>query len=564
MSNGLHEPRSTKRIVRIESVADLREYEGNTDGEVIELVSYYADWLPNSTPPAGGGMFARLTDGERADNGGTIIAVTGSSTRWVRMNVSELDPVEFGAKADGIINDRAAIESTLAALNSDVKVVDFKGRNYYLGTVDLNEQPVFQINSKDGVRLMGMPRMHVTNQLTDYLGYSPIFEFIDCNDIYAECHAVSDSFDPASPHGPVAVQLKSASKSVAGARIIAKVTRGLAALQTVRMTNTKTRRQSADPTWKSIEYSVEADDSEYGVRFISSGDDAHGVIRTNQVSRSYFVVGVSNHTAVVNSLNQRYFMDVLIKAYFDDVTNIHVILNQQSSNGAEWPVSIEHQNDTDDTTIKNITLDLNIIDRINVRAYTREFVCVGRSLTLAGANRATTNCVTDEITIRGHIEQHLHSDLLTLPSITNSGGLIHLDMFSTLNDTQGFTICRGSSRSGKVQGDLTAKPARISLRDLRPDGLEVAVDIFMKADNADLGAANSFRIRENLLLTLADDGSGAVIDVQHVNSRHRGTGAIPTVTYSIHDGELHVLGSEYTRANAEMTVKMEIIGGRVV
>ncbi|MEF3307852.1 hypothetical protein PV433_02930 [Paenibacillus sp. GYB004] len=550
----------------IASIAALRLYGGVQDGQIVEVISYYDDWAAGVRGPQGGGLFVRVTDGSLADNGGTIIAVTGGgNTRWLRKDVTVLDPVDFGARADGATNDRASIASAIAVLGDAFRVLDFHGRTYYIGEIAVNEQPVFTVAGKDGIRIQGMPTMLVTNRLTGNLHYSPVFEFVDCNDLYAECHAVGDVFNPQSPYsnGPVAVQLKSSAKSVCGARIEAKVTRGLAALQTVRMTNRNARRQPADPTWTMIDYNVESVDAEYGVRFIASGDDAHGVIRTDRVARSYFIVGVSNHTAIVNSVRQRYFMDVLIKAYYDGVSNVHVIMNQRSSEGAEWPVCIEHQNDTDDTAIRNITIDLNIMDRKNPRAYASELVSIGRSITLGGTVRQSTQCVTDAITIRGAIRQQTGVNLLILPTRSNTGGILYLEPYTAIPDTKGFTLTRGGSRMGKMRGNLEAAPVKLSMDHLYPDGITLVVDTFMNADFTDMSGAASWRVREHVLLSLVSDGSGVVSDIYRIFSRLRGTAA-PTITYSVAGGQLFVQGSAYTGSNAEMTVKAEIIGGRTI
>lgn len=260
---------------------------------------------------------------------------------------------------------------------------------------------------------------------------------------------------------------------------------------------------------------------------------------------------------------QRYFMDVLIKAYYDGVSNVHVIMNQRSSEGAEWPVCIEHQNDTDDTSIRNITIDLNIMDRKTPRAYTSELISIGRSITLGGTVRQSTQCVTDAITIRGAIEQQTGINLLILPTRSNTGGILYLEPYTSIPDTKGFTLSRGGSRMGKMRGNLEAAPVKLSMDHLYPDGIAIVVDTFMNADFTDMTGAASWRVREHVLLSLVSDGSGVVSDVYRIFSRLRGTAA-PTITYSVAGGQLLVQGSAYTGSNAEMTVKAEIIGGRTI
>lgn len=83
--------------VQIDSVDDLKLFEGRRDGDQVTLLGYYSD-----TPGVGGGTFRWDASSTETDNGGTIISVTGVPTgRWVRPTKPEPRLSWFGVRGDG-------------------------------------------------------------------------------------------------------------------------------------------------------------------------------------------------------------------------------------------------------------------------------------------------------------------------------------------------------------------------------------------------------------------------------------------------------------------------------
>lgn len=76
----LAQPDGSKNIGRCSSVAALRNIEPSTNGQRINLASYYDDGTANG----GGEFYYDSSDTTSADNGGTII-VTAGGKRWVRV-----------------------------------------------------------------------------------------------------------------------------------------------------------------------------------------------------------------------------------------------------------------------------------------------------------------------------------------------------------------------------------------------------------------------------------------------------------------------------------------------
>lgn len=85
------------------------------NGTQCYVTGYYA------TGDSGGGYFTYNSASAAADNGGTVIQPTSGSGRWIRNpdQPNVLHAKWFGAKADGVTNDSAAITAAIAALGSE-------------------------------------------------------------------------------------------------------------------------------------------------------------------------------------------------------------------------------------------------------------------------------------------------------------------------------------------------------------------------------------------------------------------------------------------------------------
>lgn len=83
-------------------------------GDAVNVLGYYA------AGDGGGGAFYYDAAASAADNGGTIIAPTAGSGRWLRVYSGPINARWFGAKFDGTTDDTAAIQ---AALNNGSTVL---------------------------------------------------------------------------------------------------------------------------------------------------------------------------------------------------------------------------------------------------------------------------------------------------------------------------------------------------------------------------------------------------------------------------------------------------------
>lgn len=134
---------------RIDNIAALRLYGPPMHGAQAIVASYYSGWAATALGPSGGGRFIWDAASTDADNGGSIIAVTGISTgRWKRPRQDTVLAEEFGMIGDAGATDNYSLLQ--AAINhistTGGGVLQFRAATYgYLTRPDI----------KTGVTLRG-------------------------------------------------------------------------------------------------------------------------------------------------------------------------------------------------------------------------------------------------------------------------------------------------------------------------------------------------------------------------------------------------------------------------
>lgn len=96
---------------KVETVAALKAVVATQrfNGQQVEVSGYY------TSGDGGGGMFQFNSASSATDNGGTVLAPTTGTGRWLRVYNAPLNVKWFGAKGDGSTNDTAAIQATISA-----------------------------------------------------------------------------------------------------------------------------------------------------------------------------------------------------------------------------------------------------------------------------------------------------------------------------------------------------------------------------------------------------------------------------------------------------------------
>jgi hypothetical protein len=141
--------------------------------------------------------------------------------------------------------------------------------------------------------------------------------------------------------------------------------------------------------------------SYYGFSFQDNGDEVIGRgLRCDDVKRSYFPFGISNHDIELDTSNNATgFTDVLIKCYHGDTTNIRAKVRCRGKRSGDAIVALDHQHEHGKGTMRNIAIDLDA-DDIDCRLAT---VFLIRSFTHKASVERQTGNRWDAITLDGDV-----------------------------------------------------------------------------------------------------------------------------------------------------------------
>ncbi len=506
------------------------------------------------TVPGIGGLEFIGTSGSVVDNGGTK---RNSATNGVYAKAlinTPINPLMFGAVADGSTNDLLKIQSMFTAVSDGYREFDFLGKSYFLGSISVHEASKFRFVNINNLYISGNPTFSATNQFaTQDIRYESIFEFVDCSNVYVECNGVStiDETVP-QPSGLICVNLINDTINCGNIEIKASLYGGVAALHSVNSWGISVKRTPERPTMRNIRAYLHADTVKYGTRLVGCGFDAYIVINSRKVTRSYFNVGCNNHIVEVNSTEQRLLTDVLIKSYRDNVRNINVTLNQIGSTSAEDAFSIEHDNLEQDTNISNITINANIFNKA-VGAVGQ----VGAQYALGGPLQSSTTSGTKNIRINMNVDPSV-SPCLKFPTTPASPSNIYVSsIFEPQNfTTNGFTIVKENCLSGSSSG---SQPVRLSLSDFISSDGSALVNVYCTNDFSELIPVN--RVAATYLLTFykVSSGAGAIASSTLIQSSV--VGVPPVISFSVSSGAL-IVSSDQSNPSARLSASATIIGTR--
>jgi hypothetical protein len=105
-------------------------------------------------------------------------------------------------------------------------------------------------------------------------------------------------------------------------------------------------------------------DSYYGFSWQDAGDDVIGRgLRCEDVKRSYFPYGVSNHDMELETKNNATgFTDVLIKCYDKDTLGIRVKVRCRGKRSGDAIVALDHEHQKGRGIMRDIRIDLDVDD----------------------------------------------------------------------------------------------------------------------------------------------------------------------------------------------------------
>ncbi len=168
------------------SVAEMKKTRLSVPHAMVMLAGYYAP------QDGGGGTFYWDAEETANEDGGTVFAPHGAAKgRYVRLRESHHSNVKwFGAKADGITDDTAAIQAAIDALPDTGGTVTMPGGHYALSApLQLGDGNGTRPSRKNGIRLAGAGSGigHQTLAQTDLVAIQPMAVMVQINGPIADC-----------------------------------------------------------------------------------------------------------------------------------------------------------------------------------------------------------------------------------------------------------------------------------------------------------------------------------------------------------------------------------------
>ncbi len=146
--------------------------------------------------------------------------------------------------------------------------------------------------------------------------------------------------------------------------------------------------------------SLDIRNSYYGLNFQGNGDDVVATgIHCNDVKRSYFPYGVTNHRIELSTdQNSSGFTDVLIKCYGRETGDLEIKLRCRGKRGGDAIVALDQQHPDDLGVIRDIKIDLDA-SAIDWRL---DNIVMLRAFSVHGTVLPNTRSEWRGLTLRGH------------------------------------------------------------------------------------------------------------------------------------------------------------------
>lgn len=270
-----------------------------------------------------------------------------------------IDVKKLGAFGNGKLPDLRQLRAAIAAAaeHPGGATVYFPPGEYFLGAAD--DSHLLMATNLQNIRFVG-DRATLSCKSVD--GSSSILALAGCRNVTIEGLAFRDyGFDRERVMGAAAIRLTNDGttgcetiqvKDCNFESVIAGVVcrtfdeARLARIRGITLTNLAVSR------------------SLYGFNFQDAGDNVVGRgLRCNDVKRSYFPYGVSNHNIELDTSNNATgFTDVLIKCYNKDTVGLRVKVKCRAKRSGDAIVALDQQVDRNEGAIRNISLDIDIDD----------------------------------------------------------------------------------------------------------------------------------------------------------------------------------------------------------
>lgn len=548
---------------------------------IVILFDTVADMISGTLPD---GSSISLSSGQIAQtNGYTTIGDTGAARYLIQTaaefggtpdekgdhtlantNVAVLQhngivhPTMYGAVGDGVANDLASLQAMVtASQSSKFKISSSPDNNFNLGTFpDVGAAPLFVITADGFTWDTGNCTFTVGASLDAAYAASSvqsIFKLEDVSNVTLGDYILIANQIQRTPTriGVTNIWINSTAKNH-GNISIGAITTTKCLANIICTSGTPASFRASGITCK---YSKNTG-GYYNINFADNGDNFSAVINSDDVIRSYFVYGISNHKALINSINHGTFSDVLISRVLRDTRNIDLVVNSVADSSTDQTINFNHV--TDDTDA--IVSDVNI--KFSVTKSSAANPTIGfQSFTAASSPLATTTNRFDNIRLEGTTNSSTPILLSTdMTGETISRIYATAELMRLLSDTQKYMFkTSGSKRvaASNASGGMALKFHAPDLK-LVPSWGRLWIS---GADNASASAAEYYQAAYDVAFTVASDGSTIITATQIVGTAFTAGALGPTVTFPAQAAGSYTFVvnlNNYTNANREVRGELEI------
>lgn len=456
----------------------------------------------------------------------------------------------FGAKGDGVTNDRQAITDAIAYASAyGYRIIFFPKGSYQLGNLSASED-VFNIQNLLHCTFLGNNAEFLCT--TTDQSIPTIFNIDNSAFLKFEGLRLNDSgFD-------ISVNWKGAAffdlnpvngivNNIEFDKIY--VNQAVAFLRALSIGTYEAH---------SIYFkNVRVANAYYGINCVENGNNFNGRIKTQNVKRSYFVYGVEGHDVQIDSSNHPSgdYADLLIKTYKNAATrNLKIRYRAKGTQSTYYALAFEHQHDTGIGIMENIEVDFD--DTGNTMGESILF----RSYTQAGVKETTTNNRYDNIRIKGQSRKGVFLDVK--PNVKGtleiSKGIMDITKSVLTDNWGGCNVVMGYGKFRSVSlGALNTKPISFDLSNFDGKAFMVKVKVWAWNNTAVLGAQET-TFTEDIIMGYNVGGSPAtILKTQNLTKVFNTTDA--SITYSISGENLQINFASYTNANGYAIANLEVI-----
>lgn len=430
------------------------------------------------------------------------------------------DVRRYGAVGDDATNDLTALRAAVSQFEqAGGAALWFEpGKTYFVG--DATGSPVlFSIDSVvDGKVIYGNGAQLRTNTTDD--GAPVMVQFNNCRGIVVkQLRVQDDGWDPTAVGSPAGVVAFDVRASGATDEDIGHITfedceldQGVMLL---RVAGDATGQVSTNTVNRIRNVRVRGGRcvrSFYVANLQNHGDDTSIDCFVEDVHRSIFFYGVTGLDCTEHVKNPRGgYAHILCKAYDRSTEGARIRIYLESAVSSFEAVLFEFQNDTQDESIRDIEIDLNMRNTAS-----GTIPLTFRALQADATPRATTTNRWDNIRLRG--DWTGFTDPIAFTTRQTTEGRLILDpslanQLATFQDLTGFVLLTAlDTEVRSVTGDLTSKTITIPCARYDAQAFELEVTTSIR-DDTDGGTSAAATLTQRDIIKASNSGAGGAVSV---------------------------------------------------